>query len=59
VILKDERGITGETAIRLGMFSKTSAKFWMNLQVTYGRTAEKTLPARVRKSMAENKSALA
>jgi addiction module HigA family antidote len=34
-ILKDERGITGDTAIRLGTFFKTSAEFWMNLQMTY------------------------
>jgi addiction module HigA family antidote len=33
-ILKDERGITGNTAIRLGAFLKTSPQFWMNLQVT-------------------------
>ena len=49
-ILKDERGITGDTAIRLGTFFKTSAEFWMNLQMTYDlRNAEKALPARVRK----------
>lgn len=30
-ILKDERGITGDTAIRLGTFFQTSAEFWMNL----------------------------
>jgi addiction module HigA family antidote len=29
-ILKDERGTTGDTAIRLGTFFKTSAEFWMN-----------------------------
>ena len=51
-ILKDERGITGDTAIRLGMFFKTSPEFWMNLQMTYDlRNAEKALPARVRKSI--------
>jgi plasmid maintenance system antidote protein VapI len=39
---------------------QTSAEFWMNLQMTYDlRNAEKALPARVRKSIAENKSALA
>jgi len=48
-ILKDERGITGDTAIRLGTFFKTSAEFWMNLQMTYDlRNAEKALPTRVR-----------
>ena len=59
-ILKGQRGITGDTAIRLGTFFKTSAEFWMNLQVTYGlRRAEKALPARVRKIIEEHRSALA
>jgi addiction module HigA family antidote len=58
-ILKDDRGITGDTAIRLGMFFKTSAEFWMNLQMTYDlRTAEKALPAKVRKSIEESRSML-
>src|SRR6266436_5964178 len=58
-ILKDERGITGDTAIRLGTFFKTSAEFWMNLQMTYDlRNAEKALPARVRKSIEDNRSVL-
>jgi antitoxin HigA-1 len=59
-ILKDERGITGDTAIRLGTFFKTSAEFWMNLQMTYDlRNAEKSLPAKVRKSIEDNRSILA
>jgi len=54
-----ERGITGDTAIRLGTFFKTSAEFWMNLQMTYDlRNAEKALPARVRKSIEHNRGAL-
>ena len=49
----------GDTAIRLGTFFKTSAEFWMNLQMTYDlRNAEKALPARVRQSIEENRSAL-
>jgi antitoxin HigA-1 len=59
-ILKDERGVMGDTAIRLGMFFKTSAEFWTNLQMTYNpRNAEKALPARVRKSIEDNRSVLA
>ena len=59
-ILKDERGITGDTAIRLGIFFNTSAEFWMNLQMTYDlRKAEKALPARVRKSIEDHRGALA
>ena len=58
-ILKDERGITGDTAIRLATFFKTSAEFWMNLQMTYDlRNAEKALPARVRKSIEDSRSLL-
>jgi antitoxin HigA-1 len=58
-ILKSARGITGDTAIRLGAFFNTSAEFWMNLQVTYElRRAEKAMPARVRKSIEENRGAL-
>jgi antitoxin HigA-1 len=60
VILKDQRGITGDTAIRLGTFFKTSAEFWMNLQMIYDlRTAEKGLPAKVRKRIEDNRSVLA
>ena len=59
-ILKDQRGITGDTAIRLGTFFKTSAEFWMNLQMTYDlRTAEKGLPATVRKRIESNRRVLA
>jgi addiction module HigA family antidote len=34
-ILKGERAITGDTALRLGHFFGTSAEFWLNLQKTY------------------------
>ena len=58
-ILKDERGITGDTAIRLGTFFKTSAEFWMTLQMTYDlRNAEKALPARVKKNIEDSRSLL-
>jgi plasmid maintenance system antidote protein VapI len=49
-----------DTAIGLGTFFKTSAEFWMNLQMTYDlRNAEKVPPARVRKSIEDNRSVLA
>ncbi len=58
-ILKDERGITGDSAVRLGTFFKTSAEFWMKLQMTYDlRNAEKALPARVRKHIEDSRSLL-
>jgi addiction module HigA family antidote len=34
-ILKGDRDITADTAIRLGHFFGTSAQFWMNLQSIY------------------------
>lgn len=34
-ILRGERSITAETAIRLGRFLGTGAEFWMNLQSRY------------------------
>ena len=59
-ILKGERGITGATALRLGTFFKTSAEFWMNLQMTYDlRKAEKALSANVKKSIEERRAAFA
>jgi addiction module HigA family antidote len=41
-ILKGQRAITGDTALRLGHFFGTSPKFWLNLQKIYElRRAEK------------------
>jgi addiction module HigA family antidote len=34
-ILNGQRAITGDTALRLGHFFRTSAEFWMNLQKLY------------------------
>ena len=34
-ILKGERDISADTAMRLGHFFGTSAQFWLNLQSTY------------------------
>lgn len=34
-ILKAERAITAETALRLGRFFGTTPKFWLNLQMRY------------------------
>ena len=38
-ILKGQRGITGDTALRLGTFFNTSPEFWMNLQTLYNLDA--------------------
>ena len=41
-ILNGQRGITGDTALRLGHFFGTSAQFWLNLQSLYDlRVAER------------------
>ena len=59
-ILKGDRGITGDTALRLSTFFKTSAEFWMNLQMTYDlRKAEKALSASVKKTIEEHRAAFA
>lgn len=34
-IVREELGISGDTAVRLGKFFKTSPEFWMNLQTRY------------------------
>jgi antitoxin HigA-1 len=34
-IIRGTRGITGDTALRLGHWFNTSAQFWLNLQAAY------------------------
>jgi antitoxin HigA-1 len=34
-ILKDQRAVTADTALRLGRYFGTSARFWLNLQQAY------------------------
>jgi addiction module HigA family antidote len=51
-IIKGQRGITGETAVRLATFFSTTAEFWMKLKKTYElRLAEQALPVRGRKQI--------
>lgn len=48
-ILKGDRAITGDTALRLGHFFGTSAEFWLNLQKMYElRVAERQVGAAIR-----------
>jgi antitoxin HigA-1 len=48
-ILNGQRAITGDTALRLGHFFGTSAKFWLNLQKLYElRVAEQESGALIR-----------
>src|SRR5215475_763195 len=58
-IIKGQRGITGDTAVRLAAFFNTTAEFWMNLQKTYElRLAEKALPEKVKKHIEEHRDLL-
>jgi addiction module HigA family antidote len=34
-IMREEIGVSGDTAVRLAKFFGTSAEFWLNLQVQY------------------------
>jgi addiction module HigA family antidote len=59
-IIKGQRGITGDTAVRLATFFKTTAEFWMNLQKTYElRRAEQALPVKVKRQIEQRREALA
>ena len=43
-ILNGQRAITGDTALRLGHFFRTSPEFWLNLQSLYElRVAQKKI----------------
>jgi addiction module HigA family antidote len=37
-IVKEERAVTADTALRLGRFFRTSAEFWINLQAMHDLT---------------------
>lgn len=41
-IVQGKRGISANTALRLGAYFSTSAEFWMNLQSRYDLEIEKT-----------------
>ena len=58
-IIKGQRGITGDTAVRLATFFNTTAEFWMNLQKTYElRLAEQALPVKVRRHIEQRRGVL-
>jgi addiction module HigA family antidote len=47
-IVAGTRGITAETALRLGRYFRTGAAFWMNLQSQYDlATAEQELGEKI------------
>jgi antitoxin HigA-1 len=41
-IVKGERSVTADTALRLSRFFGTSAEFWVNLQATHDLTKART-----------------
>ncbi len=58
-IIKGQRGITGDTAVRLATFFNTTAEFWMNLQKTYElRLAERALSSKVKKHIEQHRDTL-
>ena len=58
-IVKGQRGITGDTAVRLAAFFDTTAEFWMNLQKTYElRLAEEAMSSKVRKHIEQSRESL-
>lgn len=40
-IVRGERSITADTALRLARFFRTTERFWLNLQIRYDLEAEK------------------
>jgi addiction module HigA family antidote len=47
-IIQGKRGITGDTALRLGHWFRTSPQFWLNLQGAYDiRVAEAKVAAQI------------
>jgi addiction module HigA family antidote len=47
-IIQGKRGITGDTALRLGHWFRTSPQFWLNLQAAYDiRVAEAKVAAQI------------
>ena len=45
-ILKGQRGVTADTALRLSRFFGTTPQVWMNLQKTYARRIDHACPLR-------------
>lgn len=47
-IVHGRRGVTSDTAYRLGIYFKTSSEFWLNLQTAYDlKRTERTAGARL------------
>jgi addiction module HigA family antidote len=58
MILKGQRGITADTALRLSRYLGTTAEFWLNLQKTYElRLAQKEAGEQIIQSVKPRKEA--
>lgn len=52
-VLRERRGISADTALRLARYFDTTAQFWLNLQAAYDlRVAEIAAGPRIRKEVA-------
>jgi len=59
-LLKGQRALTADTALRLSQWLGTSAEMWLNLQKLYElRLAEKQTGERIRKTIARREPARA
>jgi addiction module HigA family antidote len=57
-IVKGERGITGDTALRLARYFGTSAQMWVNLQAKYDlAVAEDALSERIEREVLPRQAA--
>ncbi len=57
-ILKGQRAITANTALRLARFFGTSARFWLNLQQSYDlKVAERTAGEKIRRTVRSRRAA--
>jgi len=57
-ILKGQRALTADTALRLGQWLGTSAELWMNLQKRYElRLAEKEAGVEIRRTIRQHRPA--
>ena len=51
-ILKDQRSVTTDTAMRLGRYFGTSARFWLNIQQAYDLSlARRELSAQIEREV--------
>jgi antitoxin HigA-1 len=55
-IVRGERGVTADTALRLARYFNTSAEFWLNLQAFYDlRTAQAKVGAQISRQVKPRK----